>query len=602
MGIYSKDLYSHYLQAIKDTHGDLSDPFNQSQRNKTPNANIDSALRFAALKIRGRLNKFSTVFPPLPEDKRQRRRVIHSFCILFKKLVKGLKSDLKEDENAQHYARNFLWNALHDENLLSNDTGEFLTNILSIYDHPPKTRLRAHTQLLAAQLRVNLTKDKLLLYLRIYGEAYLATILIASFKDRPSAQNDIAEIIADYYASMRNVDLSDDDLKLKRVLEGPVFSAFKLPKLEKACLLREFSATVNGTIMAMRVLTDAALPQMINHLNKKERAKLQFFLLPYWQLASMSNPFLNYDDTIANFHGLITVQTTSGDKYVGLESADKQACAESYVTLLMREITDSMGTAEAYNFVKALALCGASYKDFEKFILELKAGYKVNDVSHHLYKFTSLCDGTQNSIAIKSVQNTPKMLLIAAQLFGKHSAQQQWFRNGVEAANSLSMAAYSREVITKQQCGSRQMQPIESSYVANEQRELRNKIRELLDAITEDVGAMKGIILSILSYCRDYTSITEKTAKLQFRLELIDGAVQEIKKSPENQISSFKNAMLYLNSQLTENHELLIYSMFKRNDVLRHAVAKILEKINKIPDTKQENIPEEVLVHSAPML
>ncbi len=589
MGIYSKDLYSSYLQIVQENNGDLSAPFNLSQRNKTANANIDSALSHAAKKIQQRLNKFAKLFPPLPEDRRQRNKIIHSFSILFKRLVKELKNDLKEDENVRVYAKNFLWNALNEANLLSNDTGLFFTNILSVLDHPPKERIRVHTQLLVNQLQENLTKDKLFQFLRLYGEAYFVTIMIAYFRNRPHAQNEIAKLVNKNYTSLRDVNLAEEDQQLKRILEGPVFAAFKLPKLENACLLREFASTVNGTIIAMRILTDAALPPMINHFTKKERAKLQFFLVPYWNLSSMSNPFFNYDNTVAHHHGLATVKTTSGDQYVGLTRSNQETDAEAYVTMLKSELTDSLETEDAFKFVNALAMCGASYKYFEKFILELKTKYKVNDKSHHLFEFFSLCDGSQDSIAIKSVQNMPKLLLIASQLFGKQSAQQQWFKNGVEAANSMSMSAYSKEIMFKEQCGSRQMHKIESQYINNEMHELRDKIQTLLATSGEETAAMKGIILTVLAYCRDYISIAEKPEKAKTKMEILNFAIQEAKQLSLTQLDELKTVLLNLNTALNSGHESFKFGIFKREDVLKNAVVTLVTQINKIPVADNEN-------------
>jgi hypothetical protein len=207
-----------------------------------------------------------------------------------------------------------------------------LLQLVDVYQESSSDRYNKFCSISAEKLSDDFDKSMLTSELKLYGEEVFTDIMLTCLRGIAYPQNVIVSFINQNYPSNSNAPMTSLDLELKRILERKVFNEIRLEKHEAACLLREYSMMITNTINTIKTIVNAYERLSEDALSKTERPELSMLMYPYEQIAYMDNPFIVYDDQKAILKGLVTVQTTSGDKYVGVSQASQRASANEYVT------------------------------------------------------------------------------------------------------------------------------------------------------------------------------------------------------------------------------------------------------------------------------
>jgi hypothetical protein len=220
---------------------------------------------------------------------------------------------------------------------------------------------------------------------------------------------------------------------------------------------------------------------------------------------------------------------------------------------LTSKLSESFKSARVNKFADLLALCSSSYETLCQFMVQLKAKYSDTKRFHELSRLISMCDGTGESLAIKAVQNPPKLVLLLSDIYGKKSDEAAWMRKYVEQSDSMTYLQYVERIAPEVKNYQPQIQRIQANlfktYRDGSKKQLNAHLKLAVNSNDQEVY---DELLKIVSTCREYYAIdmptSEKAKAVVINLDaLYDVIKQEPKLSLEvilRQISALRNDAL----------------------------------------------------------
>lgn len=514
MGIYTKGIYADYIKRVQSNKLDIEHAFDKDIRQTIRSEKSEAVIAFAAARLSNIYAHYAKHHDMPPRRKNDWIKMISYFSRAFYKINKFLISDLSEFEERNEIARNFLKNVIKYSELVESPYANFLLQLVDAYQVNSNERYKEFCNISAEKLAGDFDKKLLTTELSLYGEEVITDILLTCLRGVAYPQNVIVSFLNQNYPSNSAVPMSSLDLELKRIFERKVFNEVRLEKHEAACLLREYSMMITNTIQVIKSIVNAYERINEDALTKTERPELSMLMHPYVQIANMDNPFIVYDDQKASLKGLVTVQTTSGDKYVGVTQASQRASANEYVEIMRNKLTERFKSPQANKFADLLALCSSSYEALCQFIMQLKTKYNDTKKYHELSKLISMCDGSGESLAIKAVQNPPKLVLLLSDIYGKKSDEAVWMRKYVEQSDTMTYLQYVERITPEMKSYQPQIQRIKANlfqtYRDGSKKQLNAHLKSAVNSNDQEVY---DELLKIVSTCRDYYSLDMQTSE-----------------------------------------------------------------------------------------
>lgn len=594
MGISTKGIYADYIKRVKSQDINLSQAFDVATRHLIRSEKIEAVIAYAAAKLGNELDHYAKHHVLPPKSRREWQKMIDDFSQAYLKTLKVIDRDLAAEPEAEIIYKNYLFNVVTQSELINSPYAEFFLSLVDVCAQDSKLRYDNYCRNAAKKLMTEFDRKTMIRLHQLHGDEVFSDIVLLCLRGVAYPQNVIVGFLNQNYPSNAPTEMSVSDIELKRVLENQVFNKVKLEKHESACLIRELSTTVMNTLQVIKMIVQAYDQIPEDSLSKSERPQLSILMYPYQQLAMMTNPFVTYDDQKSLLKGLVTVQTTSGDKYVGIQRDSQLTSANEHVDYLVSKLSECFKSQEANRFADLLSLCSASYESLRQFSLLLASRYRNTRKFHELSALISLCDGASGSVAIKTVQNGPKLVLLLSQLYGKESDEARWMRKYIEQSNEMTYLQYVERVSPEVNAYRPQITRLQASLFKSYRDGSRRQLNACLkSAVNSNDLAFYDELNKIVTACRDYYALnmasSDKAKMIVVNLDALSDSLKQESGMPFETLMKQVTAMRDV--ALKQTRQSGLFATVHR-DTYTQTLVQLCKMIEKKLLEKQENAEE----------